>query len=599
MNSENELGNIGYYSRSGEEESTVASAAPTNNTRQRIHENVMRRLRSAQASGVPESKEDDEDEDRIIPPVAVPAPITRESTFSTLNGIPVNYEPNRRNSVVNGNGFLRLSAPGATGNLLMGGPLRTEVRILFVRHSESCANMLKKFQKGVYPAHTLYVDPELTRRGQQMAQERGRQLTELVEQKLGTAGPLYFGASGLRRTQQTAITLLQNSQLEATNGVIYALPYVSEVGQTADNRVPGPGERAGLSMVDYSLLDGAARGYFPDVNQFFKWLGSSSGLLGTATTVRMVIATHAGWMKSLAKQLGVRDARYENLDAAAVTITYGSDRAILAEKSWIEGGQRLVFVPAGGWDALAAAACPDECVGRGAPICSGAPGTICDRLADVYRSYKQVSLPTIQALEKDLRIMESYRQDGGRPQVLAALENLRKYAGGGFFRAARSRNQLPGDLLPLIAAYGCQAAGSAEESVEACQLVRAALAGRVSDANIERIANLGRAPSLRNYTRKSSGWFGLRWGTRYTKSRNGLRRNLERVRDSVCPAPPVGGVNNLSSVAGAVSNANMSVQAVEPTPSRQRKPLLFPPRYYTRRGGGHKKRATRRGRRRA
>jgi hypothetical protein len=521
-----------------------------------------------------------------------PVPVTHEESEISFNeGDNVNYEPtypNRRNS----ESGLILNAPVMS--------LRTEVRILFVRHSESCANMLKKFQKGIYPAHTLYADPELTERGQRMALLRGAQLAGLITTNLGGVGPLYFGASGLRRTQQTAISLLGGSQIgEIVGGMIYALPYISEVGQTADNKVPGPATRTSLAKVNYSKLDAAAGagGYLPDAERFFEWLGSSEAdILATVTsTVRMVIVTHAGWMKKLAERMGLTDARYENLDAMAVTVTYGADRQVLSGPAFLPDGERLVFEA--DWDALAAEACPDSCTGRGAPICSGRAGSICERLVAVYNNYRRVSDKEIQDLEKDLRIMESYRTSGGRPQVVTALENLRKHGGRGLFGGGRSRDNLPGDLLPVLAAYGCQTGGEAE----ACQLVREALHRNVNrmnaipDATIERIANLARTPALRNYTRKTSGWFGTRRGARYTRSRTDgqLRRNLERVRDSVCPPAPT----VEEPMVGAVqSNNSSSVRAVvAPAPVvKPKKRWFWGGRRKTNRRGWSKKRLTHR-----
>lgn len=496
---------------------------------------------------------------KVLPETGISVGIGREA--SNISGVvlsegqsPYNYRigPAGASTSSDMRAGAPLPTPPLTSRFNRPEPQQTKVSILFVRHSESCANMLKKVGrsgfKGGYEANK-YLDPELTTRGHAMAVERGRELTRLIPTTLGGEGPLYLGASVLRRTQQTARRLREG--MDVGPDTIFVLPYISElsnvfgrtVGFDKDN-TPVPREQrlpavvAGQPTLDFGEYDDVADGRIPNAIKFFQWLGSRIVMPGSflfdvergrPAHIRLVIVTHGHWMTGLAKMLG-SPIKYNNLESTVVTVTYGREGELLPPgvqwKAGVPPMTHLRFTPSPAANRMA---CPDECAG--AIICSGVRMPVCERLEGLYRQYATAPVEIIRSLERDLRIMELY-QPMARPQVVVALDNLRKHVAG-----KRSRDQLAADLLAMMAAYGCE--GGSDE--EACRLVEGALARpnieRLDEATLVRIADAARTPGLRNYTRKATGWFGVRRGTRYTKSRTGMRRDLEMVRDSVCRAP--------------------------------------------------------------
>lgn len=419
------------------------------------------------------------------------------------------------------------------------GPHRTKVSILFVRHSESCANLLKKVGRPL--DQVRYTDPELTSRGVAMARERGGQLATLVPQILGgpTRGPLYYGSSVLRRTQQTALNLLAGGAPPATNNRVYVLPYISEVGAGYDN-TPGPRKEA----VDFTAIDDmgtrAASAAKPNVSAFFEWLGGKTregNFLGLDITqprapeIRMVIVTHAGWMKALAKSFSSVDVRYENLDAAGVTLTYGDDGMIQTPIAWIDSTttprSHLPYMGA----ALSGPACPDNCAG--AVVCSGQSGTVCGRLMGLYRqavTAEPVPWSVIGPLAQDLAIERIYSDSPDRLKAVAG--RLKQYAPSTGFGLTRDRRNLVGDLREALTTLGCE--GAPTGKTEACAAIDELLAVPEEGVNripnwqlslaADKIVNAGNQKLLRTYA-KPAGWF-----TRKKGRKGALRRNLQALR---------------------------------------------------------------------
>lgn len=452
-------------------------------------------------------------------------------------------------------------------------PHRTTVRILFIRHSESCANLLKKMGRKMDQAR--YTDPELTVRGVRMAQERGGELTKLVPRVLGTEvqGPLYYGASILRRTQQTAAGLLAGGAPPAVDDSIYVLPYVSEVGLGYDN-TPGVRETRN-GVVSFERFDEMGPdAKKPDVAKFFAWLGSQTrkpGFLGSslgprAPEIRMVIVSHAGWMEAMAKSISATVPRYENLDAAGVEIRFGDDGAIISRPTWIDSRTNPTSHLQYSGIALTEQACPDNC--SGAQICSGQTGPVCGRLQAIYDATLRADpIPwatVIGPLAQDMAV-ESLYATGERQKALQdAVALLKKYAPSVGFGRTRERRYLLGDVRGIMTDISCE--GVPTGTSDACQSLGELLATPEEGVNAipnwklslaaNRMMNPQNQKLLRNYA-KPAGWF-----TRKKKRKEGaLRRNLEQMQAKLgCP-------QSLVSHAVRRNGSIVPVVAQQPTPT--------------------------------
>jgi broad specificity phosphatase PhoE len=105
--------------------------------------------------------------------------------------------------------------------------------VIFVRHGTSCANLRKESIPKYRFTHTDILDPGLTRKGQDDAQKNGMKLRGKLISNYGDIAPMVC-ASVLLRTQMTAY-LMMNPNLNNTYE-IHILPYISEVGNTDDNK---------------------------------------------------------------------------------------------------------------------------------------------------------------------------------------------------------------------------------------------------------------------------------------------------------------------------------------------------------------------------
>ena len=102
------------------------------------------------------------------------------------------------------------------------------VELLFVRHGYSCANAWKKKQMGL---HWLYADPELTKEGIQLCEERRSVLESLVDSYF--PGHSYtIGTSSMIRTQQTAYHMFLKGAHHKTYTIF---PHIGEVGIDVSN----------------------------------------------------------------------------------------------------------------------------------------------------------------------------------------------------------------------------------------------------------------------------------------------------------------------------------------------------------------------------
>jgi broad specificity phosphatase PhoE len=252
-------------------------------------------------------------------------------------------------------------------------PLR--VYIYFVRHSESCANVLKKQTTFGFLTQKGYTDPELSVRGVHMAIDRAKDMpgdTGVIAGLKGTtepgpAGlnktPLIVCSSQLFRAQQTALYL--SDGLPADDRIsdkVMVLPYIQESGFGEENtaateaqrdtwgfyttKLPGvapkQGEPAGSDpaaakkkRLDYTLFNKLDRtdASKPDVDKFFSWLSSNIGEVYKAAAgsplppatdaVRLMVVSHTGTMTQIYKRFAPRASnattiKHDNLDGMEV-----------------------------------------------------------------------------------------------------------------------------------------------------------------------------------------------------------------------------------------------------------------------------------------
>ena len=205
-----------------------------------------------------------------------------------------------------------------------------EFQIFFIRHSESCANVLKNSIVGGKVLQSGYTDPELSSRGVEMAKERALQLPTFVPPSaIVCCSPLF-------RAQQTAMYLAPPDA-----GPIVVLPYIQEIGGWQENQVmsaadrekhklyaklPGPASRFHTALFD-SVKDAKN----PSVEKFFAWLGCHAEALCAAAgkpvvngKVQLLVVTHSHWMTQLFKHVHGPKAtkKYDNLDCMEVMVSY-------------------------------------------------------------------------------------------------------------------------------------------------------------------------------------------------------------------------------------------------------------------------------------
>ena len=592
------LGHIGYILNPPEPTRAGGAAAGA-------AADYKRRSRSA---GVSESKVSEENNSRVIQPVPIPTgqlePSSRSSSFNILN-----FEPEYNGGNKRGDGQLVISKPGGDRNIIGTPSAPREISILFLRHSESCANMMKRVGQA---GRNKYLDPELTRRGEQMALERGGELLSLIPSDLGGEGPLIYGCSVLRRTQQTVHGLrrglqqgiekiMQNistnptatpEQKEAaidtlqkwiesttpTYDPILVLPYISEIsnvvatstGYDRDNTPLPASQRAAFTApaVHFPLADSIPDAATPNIDKFFSWLGQQAmsldflGLGGEGSNrYRMVIVTHGHWLRELVKKMGVTQ-KYNNIEGAAVKVTYSRDATgrIIERKELLS--DHLPYTPS---PAVHSAICPDNC--RNANICSGKPGTVCERLEGLYNNPNPPSQDILD-LAKDLKIAEAYHLPEPRPAVKRAIDQLGAYKSG-FFTRKRNTQRLKGDLNQLLEEYGC---AKQPLSDEACRSITDYL-GRgqnthltVPNSFITNLSVKANVPSLKKYTRKS--W----WNRPLRIRREGLTADIKKLRRRCRPEQlPItvqaGQSPVLESVPVSAQNAYIAAQvaALNPT----------------------------------
>ena len=202
-----------------------------------------------------------------------------------------------------------------------------EFQIFFIRHSESCANVLKKSITAGKLIQTVYTDPELSSRGVEMVKERALQLPTFVPQDaIVCCSPLF-------RAQQTAMYLAPPSV------PIVVLPYIQEVGGWQENNVMSPADRekhklyaklpGPASRFHTALFDSVKDAKKPSVEKFFARLGCHAEAICAAADkevvngkVQLLVVTHSHWMTQLSKYAAGVGKKYDNLDCMEVRVSY-------------------------------------------------------------------------------------------------------------------------------------------------------------------------------------------------------------------------------------------------------------------------------------
>lgn len=226
------------------------------------------------------------------------------------------------------------------------------VYVYFVRHSESCANVLKRNTTAGGLAQKFFPDPELSGRGVAMVQERARllsaelgRLASVTQTEATSRSKLIVCSSSLFRAQQTAMYLSNGlTDADRISDRVVVLPYIQETGFGQENTALPDTERERLGL--YSKLPGGAvskgriatdlfatapNASTPDVEGFFEWLRcniktvyeAAAGILYPAAgldAIRLLVVSHTGTMTAVYKQYAknLTTIKHDNLEGMEV-----------------------------------------------------------------------------------------------------------------------------------------------------------------------------------------------------------------------------------------------------------------------------------------
>jgi broad specificity phosphatase PhoE len=194
-----------------------------------------------------------------------------------------------------------------------------------MRHGESCANLMSSRLFLGRVRKTQYKDPELTRRGYQLALERGRQL---ADEFAGLGRAPIICSSQLLRAIQTADAI-------SIPGKIHVLPFIQESGAGQDNEAFTPAERAAHTHIrglieclahgppNYRFFDAAKKGSEPNAPAFLRWLQCNLKNMidgDLPAEIDMIVVTHSNFLKSLMSHLRGPSVKFDNLDMIDVII---------------------------------------------------------------------------------------------------------------------------------------------------------------------------------------------------------------------------------------------------------------------------------------
>lgn len=184
------------------------------------------------------------------------------------------------------------------------------VHIYFLRHSESCSNVLGSATSAALD----YKDPELTARGHAMAAERAEEFFRREAGCFGGGdrnGEIHICSTPLLRAQQTAQHFAGMDYDE-----IIVLPYIKNAELSAVDWAQGP------ARLNYNLVPAVGTGP-TDVKEFFAWLGGQM----KAGHTRLLFVLHKGFLRQMTGWLlgADRAIEYGNLDGVEIEVRYGED----------------------------------------------------------------------------------------------------------------------------------------------------------------------------------------------------------------------------------------------------------------------------------
>lgn len=369
------------------------------------------------------------------------------------------------------------------------------VSVYFMRHSESCANVLKRNTRLGGLAQKGYTDPELSGRGVAMVMERARQLQDELA---GFPSPIIVCSSALFRAQQTALYLsngLREGQTSSNRVIV--LPYIQETGIGQENTALSEVERERLGL--YSKLPGgmadkerlvtdlfnaAPSASTPNVERFFDWLrcnitavykaaASGSAAVSTTDSIQLLVVSHTGTMTEIYKRYtpnatNLTTIKHDNLDGMKVEFS------VKASTSVGGGGMsairivapRIKYTPS----VRIPASCPDTTCRK--PVCPASASTstlgsgvaeadpaLCNMLGTA-RSVAIGSGPlTSQQYRDQLKPVVTRLAANSRPQVKTLRRKLAAYeppgAFMGLFRKGKDRTELSTNVQSAANYFGC------------------------------------------------------------------------------------------------------------------------------------------------
>jgi broad specificity phosphatase PhoE len=400
------------------------------------------------------------------------------------------------------------------------------VYVYFVRHSESCANVLKRNTTAGGFMQKFFPDPELSGRGVKMAEERARLLSAELGRLAGVTqtatvsrSKLIICSSALFRAQQTAMYLSNGlTDADRISDRVVVLPYIQETGigqentalSDADRVSKGlyaklPGGAASKGRIATDLFAAAPNAATPNVERFFEWLRCNiKAVYETAAgapypaagldAIRLLVVSHTGTMTDIYKRyaLSATSIKHDNLE--------GMEVGFRIKASSVGGGMgpvtilipRIAYSPS----VSIPASCPDTMCRK--PVCptgASAAGVItsasnpemCGELAAANIIAQRNTPTALSAAEwGSVQPVVARMARNSRSTVKALRKNIEAYKPpSGFmsvFKSAKKRinpsdttgaNSLKTKIAQAKSFYGCSAY-NAERAREAAAAAKAA-----------------------------------------------------------------------------------------------------------------------------
>ena len=181
-----------------------------------------------------------------------------------------------------------------------------KIEIIFVRHGESCANILKE-KNPLNVSRFSHKDPQLTERGVERSNLANASLAALIQTVWGDNKRYMIGASAMMRAQMTAYYQLASFVKKP----IHIFPHICEKGVTVDN-IPydKPEQQNLLRQRDPKILQylNSGKDYRSvqtkftksDFTLFMDWVKNNLSLFKATSkgSVRLVVFTHGHFIKS-------------------------------------------------------------------------------------------------------------------------------------------------------------------------------------------------------------------------------------------------------------------------------------------------------------